>query len=238
MTHKKTTLLTIVAAIISSFSVGYVARDIIMADQVVIVNDQGKRAATLGHDQLGNGLLLLFDAQGKEIASIRNGTITAANTPQASSPTVPSSAHAAPGAHLRQFVLSVQTHRTLEPDASLLKRIASLKTSINNDRRTIRNLSLTTRAKEIRELEKLIKDKETEIAQLQRKYDTPVQEIVGVDADGNEVWLTTTRDLSRHLLTINRGDFIQWIGDFKSHTETRRFYTVDQIKPIDRPRWF
>lgn len=228
------------------FGAGFVASDVLSTRRLTVTNDAGKAVIVARADRAGNGELVVYDSDGKQIFAVVGGKVYGipTGTPAATAPTTAASA-----GRIMQLI-SIEPS---PPDRGLRERVVELRRAAAQLEGRARSadgsraqLGPTTNQNKARkadyrkialEFRTEAKNKRGEASRLERDLETPKQEIHGWNGE-RYVILQTERDLSGPLTRIRADGFLKWTGRLTGLTDGTEIYSVTSVEPAVRPSGF
>ncbi len=236
---KKAICIGAIATVI--FGAGFVASDVLSTRRLTITNDSGKAVVIATADAAGNGQLVVFDSDGKQIFAVRGGKVYGL-------PTGKPAATRSPAAASAGRIIQLIRIEALPPEPGVRERVVELRRQVGElgeKSRSAERLRTQYRDKEKKayyrklalEYRAEAKNKRSEAARLERELETPKQEIHGWNGE-RYVTLRTDRDLSRALTRIRADGFLKWTGRLTGLTDGTEIYSVSNVEPASRPAGF
>ncbi len=228
------------------FGAGFVASDVLSTRRLTVTNDAGKAVVVATADAAGNGELVVFDSDGKQIFAVRGGKVYDAptGTPAATRP---------PDAASAGRIIQLIRIEALPPEPGVRERVAELHPVAARLEGSARsadghraNLGPTTNDNKAQKahyrkialgFRQGAQRLRAEATRLERDLETSKQEIYGWNG-ARYVILRTDRDLSRALTRINSNGFLKWAGRLTGLDDDTEIYSVSNVEPASRPAGF
>ena len=223
------------------FGAGFVASDALETRHLTVRNDAGKAVVVVRADAAGNGELLVFDSDGKQIFAVRGGKVygVPTGTPAATRP---------PAAASAGRIIQLIRIEDLPPEPGVRERVIELRRQVGELEEKSRNAGRSRTQdrdkgkkayyrKLALEYRVEAKNKRAEAARLERDLETPKQAIHGWNGE-RYVILRTDRDLSRALTRIRADGFLKWAGRMTGLDDGTEIYSVSNVEPASRPAGF
>ncbi len=223
------------------FGAGFVASDVLSTRRLTVTNDAGKAVIVARADRAGNGELVVYDSDGKQIFAVVGGKVYGipTGTPAATAPTTAASTGR---------IIQLIRIEDLPPEPGVRERVVELRRQageLGEKARTAEYRRTTTSDKERKahyrkialEFRTEAKNKRAEAVRLERDLETSKQEIYGWNGE-RYVILRTDRDLSRALTRIRAERFLKWTGRLTGLTDGTEIYSVTNVEPASRPAGF
>ena len=228
------------------FGAGFVASDVLSTRRLTVTNDAGDPVVVARADAAGNGELVVFDSDGRQIFAVRGGMVygPSTGTPAATRP---------PAAASAGRIIQLIRIEALPPKPGVGERVAELRRVAAQLERSARtadgrsaNLGPTTNDNKAQKAHyhetalgyrKAAQRLRAEAPRLERDLGTPRQKIHGWNGE-RYVILRTDRDLSRALTQIHVDGFLKWAGRMTGLDDDTEIYSVSNVEPASRPAGF